>query len=81
MLNTLKAIRQSFSKLLIISYLKSKIQEKCSGLVGKRFDNEIAYGDSEKYMKTKTKTYKDKVKTFKVKKYQKKILYISVCHY
>ena len=37
--------------------------EKLSGLVGKEFDSELAHGDSDKYIKTKIKSYGDEINT------------------
>ena len=46
-----------------------------------KFESEPVYGDNDKYIKTKTKIYGDKVNTnFNVKKYQKKKLHVNVCH-
>ena len=45
------------------------------------FQSESVYGDNNKHMKTKIKSYGDKVNTnFQSKKYQKKMHHISVCH-
>ena len=41
----------------------TKIREKVSSLMGIKFDSEPAYGDNDKYMKTKKKIYRDKVNT------------------
>ena len=44
-------------------------------------DSKPVYGDNDKYMKTKIKSYQDKINTnFKEKKYQKKMHHISVYH-
>ena len=40
-----------------------KIWEKISSVVGKKFGSEPLYGDSDKYIKAKIKTYRDEVKT------------------
>ena len=40
-----------------------KILGRVSSLIGKQFDNEPVYGDSDKYIKTKIKSYGDKVNT------------------
>ena len=37
--------------------------KKNSNLVGKKFDSELVYGDNDKYIKTKKKTYEDKINT------------------
>ena len=39
----------------------SKIWERVSSLMNIEFDNESVYGDNDKYMKTKIKSYEDKV--------------------
>ena len=39
----------------------SKIWERASSLMNIEFDNESVYGDNDKYMKTKIKSYEDKV--------------------
>ena len=61
MLNTFIVIRQCLLRLVIISYLQSTIK------YGKRldieFDSEPVYGDGDKYIKTKIKTYEDGVNT------------------
>ena len=61
MLNTFIVIRQCLLRLVIISYLQSTIK------YGKRldieFDSEPVYGDGDKYIKTKIKTYGDGVDT------------------
>ena len=59
------------------------IWEKRSSLVKKEFDSEPVYGDNDKYIKTKIKSYGDKINTniFKVKRYQKKIHHTRVCHW
>ena len=45
------------------------------------FDSEPVYGDNDKYIKTKIKSYGDKINTnFQGKKYQKKMQNTSVCH-
>ena len=57
----------------------TEIWEKISNLIGKKFDSEPVYGD--KYIKTKIKSYGDRVITnFQGKKYQRKVPCISVCH-
>ena len=48
---------------------------------GYKFDSEPAYGDNNKYIKTKIKIYRDKANTnFQAKKCQKKIHHTNVCH-
>ena len=45
------------------------------------FDCESVYGDNDKYIKAKKKSYGDKVyKIFEAKKYQQKMHHIIVCH-
>ena len=45
------------------------------------YDSEPVYGDNDKYIKAKIKSYGDKVNTnFQDKKYQTKINHVSVCH-
>ena len=66
MLNTLKIIiRQCLLKSLIKKLLKkyTKIWKKISSLINKEFDSEPVYGDSDKYIKTKIKSYGDKINT------------------
>ena len=60
----------------------TRIWEKISSLINLEFDSETVYGDNDKYIKTKIKSYGDIVSTnFQdKKKYQKKIHHISVCH-
>ena len=50
--------------------------------MNREFDSENTYSDNDKYIKTKTKSYGDKVNTNKVRviKYQKKMHHISVSH-
>ena len=40
-----------------------EIWEKISSVIGKRFDSEPVYGDNDKYIKTKIKSYGDRVIT------------------
>ena len=40
-----------------------KLWEIINSLIGKEFDSEPVYGDNEKYIKTKIKSYRDKVNT------------------
>ena len=45
------------------------------------FDSEPVFSDNDKYIKTKIKSYSDKVNTnFQGKKCQKKMHHTSVCH-
>ena len=59
MLNVLIVIKQF--KVGMKSCLKSilKYGKKTSSLVGKIFDGELVYGNSEKYTKTKIKSFGD----------------------
>ena len=41
----------------------TKILGRVSSLIGKEFDSEPVYGDSDKYIKTKIMSYGDKVNT------------------
>ena len=40
-----------------------KIWKRINNLIGKEFDSEPVYGDSDKYKKTKIKIYRNKVNT------------------
>ena len=63
---------------LLKRYIKT--WKRISSLIGKEFDSEPVYGDNDKYIKTKIKTYGDKVNNiFKAKKYQKKMHHINAC--
>ena len=64
MLNTLIVIKQSF-KVRDNKLLKKykKIWEKISNLMNIKFDSELVYGDSDKYLKTKIKLYGGKTST------------------
>ena len=45
------------------------------------FGSEPVYGDSNKYIKTKTKSFGDiQIQVFKLKKYPQKMHHINVCH-
>ena len=47
---------------------------KINNLIGKEFGSEPAYGDNDKYIKTKIKSYEDRVNTnFQHKKIPKEI--------
>ena len=50
-----------FFKIIDNELLKTytKIWERISDLIEKEFDNEPVYGDSDKYIKAKIKTYRD----------------------
>ena len=39
----------------------TKIWERISSLMNTKFDSEPVYGDNDKYIKTKIKSYRDKV--------------------
>ena len=52
----------------------SKIWEKIGYLLSIEFDSEPVYGDGDKYVKTKIKTYEE------VKKFLKKMLHINTYH-
>ena len=57
--------------------------EKIERLMSIDFDSKTTYGDDDKYIKTKTKTYKDSITTNfynkkESKKYQKKKYHINV---
>ena len=58
-----------------------KIWGKISSLIGKAFDSEPVYDDSDKYIKTKIKSQGEKqIHIFKVENYQKKIHHKAICH-
>ena len=67
-------------KKLLTKY--NKIWERVTSLMNIEFDSEPVYGDNDKYIKTKIKSYRDKVNTnfFKVIEYQKKIHHMNACH-
>ena len=59
----------------------TKIWGKVNILMNIEFDREPVYGDNDKYIKAKIKTYGDKINiNFQGKKYQKKMHHISACH-
>ena len=59
----------------------TEIWERVSILMNIEFDSEPVYGDNDKYLKAKIKSYGDKVTiNFQGKNYQKKMHYISVFH-
>ena len=41
----------------------TKVWEKVSNLMNIEFDSELVYGDNDKYIKTKTNLFKDKINT------------------
>ena len=54
---------------------------KISSLMNIEFGSEPVYGDSNKYIKTKTKSFGDiQIQVFKLKKYPQKMHHINVCH-
>ena len=58
-----------------------KTWEKVGNLLNIEFDSEPVYGDVDKYIKTKIKTYGDKVNTnFQGQKVPKKMLHINAYH-
>ena len=65
MLNTLIIIKQCLLRSVIKKLLKKyvKVWKKICSLMNKKCDNEPIYGDSDKYIKTKIKSYGDKVNT------------------
>ena len=59
----------------------TEIWGKISNLMNIEFDSEPAYGNVDKYLKTKIKLYRDRVGTnFQGKKYQKKMHHMGVYH-
>ena len=57
----------------------TKIWEQFSNLMNIEFDSEPVYGNNDKYIKTKIKSFGIRqIETFKVIKYQKKIHHASV---
>ena len=64
---------------LLIKY--TKIWERVSNLIDKNINSKPVYGDNDKCIKTKIKSYGDKRNAdFQGKKYQKKIHHISAYH-
>ena len=58
----------------------NKIWEKVEELLNVKFESKPVYGDDDKYIKTKIKSYGDKVNTnFQGKKVPKKIHHMNVC--
>ena len=67
------------NKMLLKRY--TKIWEKVSNLMDKKFDSEPFYGDNDKYIKTKIKIYRDKVNTnFQSKGVPKENSSYKCCH-
>ena len=68
--------------LQVIDKKYTKILGEISSLMNKEFDSEPVYRDNGKYIKTKIKSYKDRVNTnFQGnKKIPKKMHYTNVCH-
>ena len=59
----------------------TKIWKRVSSLIGKEFNSGIFYGDSDKNIKTKIKTYEDKINTnFQGKKSTRKMHHTNFCH-
>ena len=52
----------------------TKIWEKISNLINREFDSEPAYGDNDKYIKTKIKLYGDKYKFSRQKNTKRKCI-------
>ena len=65
MLNALIAIKQLFFKVNDNRLLKrnTKIWERVRSIINIEFDGETVYSDNDKYIKTKIKSYGDKVNT------------------
>ena len=65
MLNILIVIKQCLLRLLIKKLLKkyTKIWERVSSLMNIELDSKPVYGDNDKYIKTKIKSYRDKTNT------------------
>ena len=60
----------------------SKIWETVSSLMNVKFDSEPVYGDKDKYIITKIKSYGDEINSnFQDKKVPKKLHHISVYHW
>ena len=65
----------------VVIYLILKYGKIISSLIGKEFDSEPVYGDNDKYIKTKIKSYEEKVNTnFQAKKILKNMQNTNVCH-
>ena len=65
----------------VVIYLILKYGKIISSLIGKEFDSEPVYGDNDKYIKTKIKSYEEKVNTnFQAKKIPKNMQNTNVCH-
>ena len=59
----------------------TKIWKKNSSFIGKKSDSKPVNDDNDKYIKTKIKSYGDKINTnFQGKKYQKRMHHTNVCH-
>ena len=52
-------------------------------LIGKEFDSETAYGDNDRYINSKLKSFGDKLNTRSQdeKNTKKKMHYTNVCHW
>ena len=74
--NTTMSCKNSYKELL---KKYNQIWQKVKRLLHVKFDSEPVYGDSDKYIKTKTKIYGGSVITnFQEKKPQKKMYHASV---
>ena len=59
----------------------TKIWERISSLMNIELDSKPVYGDNDKYIKTKIKTYGNKVNTdFQRRKVPNKMHHINFCH-
>ena len=55
---------------------------RVSSLINVEFDSKHVYGDNDKYIETKLKSYGDKMNTnFQGKKVPKKMHHTGVCHW
>ena len=55
---------------------------RVSSLINVEFDSKHVYGDNDKYIETKLKSYRDKMNTnFQGKKVPKKMHHTGVCHW
>ena len=60
---------------------KATDKKRVSSLMNIELDSKPIYGDNDKYIKTKIKTYGDKLNTnFQGRKVPKKMHRINVCH-
>ena len=66
MLNSLIVLRKFLLRSVIkktVKKSKSKYGKKFSISMKKQFDSELVYGDNDKYISTKIKSYGDKINT------------------